>query len=197
MSNNSRKIQILNKFLELCQAAYDAWRIHLVLFSGENPRKAELLKSVARESLIHLSGITREHLLLQIAKLHDPAIQLGRNNLAVAYIVGLGGWDAATLQKLKDLESKLDGFAKNRLKDARNRLLSHSDLETILNERILGEFPAGEDVQYFKDLQEFLDVAFKTVCEDPMKFTNYAGEDAAKLASSIAVPSSGVKNNVN
>jgi hypothetical protein len=41
---------------------------------------------------------------------------------------------------------------------ARNKILSHNDLESILNGGIVGDFPDGMDDKYFKTLQEFVDV---------------------------------------
>jgi hypothetical protein len=70
---------------------------------------------------------------------------------------------------LLKLKTELDAFAKSLL-DVRNKVLSHNDLETILAEATLGEFPAGEDVKYFDDLQKFVNIVSEKVRLAPYPF---------------------------
>jgi len=135
---------------------YSDWHIHKAIFS-DNPRKTELEKSVAGDALEHFSILSQESILLQIAKLHDPAIQQGHVTLGVEYMVGFGGWDKDTEEKLQKLKRGLDELAAN-IRPARHKILSHNDLETILSGATLGEFPDGEDDKYFKTLQKFADI---------------------------------------
>jgi len=101
--------------------------------------------------------MTQQHVLHQIAKLHDPAVQSGNINLSIAYVIEFGGWDTSTLSDLTSLKGKLDSLA-NALKPARNKMTAHNDLATILAGMPLGAFPLGADVEYFQHLQELVDV---------------------------------------
>jgi len=174
---NAHSPLVAEKFYDLCNRAYRDWRIHKILFV-ENPRKMELETSVA--GLVHFSILSQESILLQIAKLHDPAIQQGHITLGVEYMVRFGGWDEITGKKLEELKGQLDGLA-NKIRPARHKILSHNDLETILSEATLGEFPDGEDDHYFKTLQEFVDVIHNSVIGGSMPFI----EDAARVANEL------------
>ena len=75
--------------------------------------------------------------------------------------------------RLGALKAKLDAFAAV-LRPARNKMMAHNDLNTILLRPTLGEFPDGADVEYFKNLQEFMDI----VAGAPRPFNDLIRNDA-------------------
>jgi len=170
---------VVERFYDLCNRAYRDWRIHKILFV-DNPRKRELETSVAGYALEQFSILSQESFLLQIAKLHDPAIVQGHITLGIEYMVRYGGWDKNTETKLQALQLQLNELDK-KTRPARNKILSHNDLESILNGGILGGFPDGMDDKYFKTLQEFVDVIHDSVIGGPMPFSEDAGRVATGL----------------
>ncbi len=193
MMNESNKtahsLIVLKAFNDLCDRAYSDWRFHKIIFT-ENARKAEMEKSIAGKALEHFSILSQESILLQIAKLHDPAIQQGHVTLGIEYMVRFGGWDCDQEEKLKKLKNGLDELA-TKIRPARHKILSHNDLETILSEAVLGDFPDGEDEKYFRTLQEFLDLVnlavmgekhqlFAVVARIPNGLLWFFREDACK-----------------
>jgi hypothetical protein len=150
---------VIDKFCELCQWAFDSWRIHRVLFD-ESPRSSKLYLSKNRMVLEQINYILLDYFILQVAKLHDPASQQGQQgqiNLGIEYIFRFGGWQPDTKAELQTLKSKLDELYL-KIRPARNKLVSHNDLETFLNQKALGEFPAEADTDYFKTLEQFVNV---------------------------------------
>jgi len=140
-------------FCQLCSQAYQASVIHKLLFD-QNDNKADTIeKAVAFAN--HLSTITQEYSLQQIAKLHDPAVQNKDRNVSINFVVEFGEWGAkeAEIEAIRERLSKLWGH----LKPARNKLLAHNDLEALLANEALGGFPEGEDDLYFEALQELVD----------------------------------------
>ena len=172
---NAHSTAIVDAFYDVCNRAYKDWRIHKILFV-DNARKKELETSMAGHPLEHFSILSQESILLQIAKLHDPALQQGQITLGVEYMVRFGGWDEITGAKLQELKGRLDDLAK-KVRPARHKILSHNDLETILSNATLGAFPDGEDDKYFKTLQEFVDVISNSVIGEPLPFS----EDASRV----------------
>jgi AbiU2 len=156
----------------VCNQAYAGWRIHKILFD-DNPRKKELERSEARHALMHFSIVSQESLLLQIAKLHDPAIMQGHITLGVEYMVRYGGWDKSTETELQTLQVQLNELAM-KIRPARHKILSQNDLEAILSGATLGEFPDGEDNKYFKTLQEFMDVIHTNIIGEALPFSEDA-----------------------
>jgi hypothetical protein len=119
--------------------------------------------------------------LHQIAKLHDPAKQFGQNNLSISYIIDNGFWDRETRMRLGLLKAQLDAFA-SLLREARNKLLAHNNLATILAGQARGQFPVGADIEYFKGLQELVDL----VAGEPRPFSNLMRNDAQVFVEALA-----------
>jgi hypothetical protein len=180
---NAHSEIVVGKFCEICQAAYDAWRTHRVLFH-RNPREAELIKSPAGKALIRLSIITQEYFLHQVSKLHDPAVQKDQVNLGIDYIVKFGGWDEMVKAKLRALQKQLEEVPK-KIRPARNKILSHNDLETYLNEPTLGAFPDEADTEYFKALEEFVNIVHENAIGTPWQFSRNVDAESELLLSSL------------
>lgn len=123
---------------------------HKFLFD-QNERKADnIQKAVAFTN--RLSVITQEYSLQQIAKLHDPAVQRGNQNVSIDFVVKFGQWGdrEAGIKAIELRLLKLWGY----LGAARHKLLAHNDLEALRANNALGGFPEGEDEHYFEALQE-------------------------------------------
>ena len=136
-------------------------------------------------ALARLSVMAHEYWLHQVAKLHDPAVQGGKINLTLRYIIEYGGWDQGTAGKLKTLCAKLEAFAQE-IRDARNQILSHNDLSVIIAGTPLGAFEKDKDVNYFDCLQEFVDLVHDEAIGGPYPFNDLVKDDAAILAGMLA-----------
>jgi len=179
----SLPLSVINQFIEVCQWTYDVWSTHRSLFN-DNPQRASLRASPAGDGLYRLSIISQEYLLQQIVKLHDPARQNGEENLGFDYICQCGGWDTDVSAKLQTLKMRLDEFAQ-KIRPARHKILSHFDLKTALSGSKLGDFPEGEDIEYFRLLQEFVNVVHNAVIGEPYLFSDDAKKDAMALLSCL------------
>lgn len=167
--------QVLLEFHGLCNHAYDAWITHRTLFD-DNERRAEFEEQGCAPFFSRLFDITQQYSLLQILKLHDPAVQQKRNNLTLEYVVRFGAWQPAAKAELEALKDELDRFA-TPLRILRNRTLSHSDLEAILTGERLGTFRAGEDEAYFVALKKFVTTANMHAFGKPLEFHEMAEGD--------------------
>ena len=168
---------VLVEFCKLCDRAHELWLNHLELFDN-NPRRADLMKSIASCELKRLLIVSQEYSLLQIRKLHHKAALNGNITLGIDYVLKYGGWPDSVRDRLEALEKELDGFA-SPLRGVRNKILSHNDLATILAGAPLGGFAMGEDVKYFKDLQEFVNIVHDQVVGGPYPFSNNVINDIA------------------
>ena len=175
--------QVVKEFCSICSWTFEVWQNHKALFD-DNP-KQELLKSSKGAAVFaRVNTISQEYVLHQIIKLHDPAVMRGNVTLGIEYIIRFGAWDQATLNSLNLLAAKLDAFAKQ-LRTVRNKILSHNDLEAILNGGELGSFPEGEDVEYFNALQEFVNLVHDYEIGGPYPFPNFVEADVLGLMSVI------------
>lgn len=146
----------------------------------DNPRAEELKNSIGGEALARLSIISQEYSLLQIAKLHDPAIVSGQITLGIDYVIKYGAWEAEIVSKLEGLAEKLTCFAKT-LRSARNKALSHNDLAAVLSEATFGEFKKNEDIGYFEALQQFVNVVHEETIGGPWRFDDLVKNDVEAM----------------
>jgi hypothetical protein len=168
---------VARQFCELCNWAYECWVTHKRLFD-ENV-KTETTIARAKYFTARLSVITQEYSLLQICKLHDPAIQKSAVNITIDYIVRFGDWgpDADEINRHALRLAAL--FEK--LKSARNKVLAHNDLEAIVGAAVLGEFPEGLDNEYFAALQDLVNIVYEKWLGGPYPFNDQAGADVEEF----------------
>lgn len=164
---------VAKKFCELCNWAYECWLTHKGLFD-ENDRTERTIGK-AKNFTERLSIITHEYILLQICKLHDPAIQGGSVNITIDYIARFGEW-GSNAERIHGIVSRLTTLFE-KVKSARNKVLAHNDLETLMNEAVLGKFPQGLDNEYFSALQEFVNEVNGKWFDGPYPFNDLAGAD--------------------
>jgi hypothetical protein len=182
-STHALSATVVRDFCTLCDKAHEYWLNYLELFDN-NPRNAELLNSVARPEWERLSNISHEHSLLQVIKLHDPAVMNGNITLGIEYVLKYGRWADSVRPRLEALAKELGDFAE-KLRGARNKILSHNDLATMVAGAPLGEFAQGADEKYFKDLQEFVNIVHGEVIGGPCPFNNFVKQDVAYFLRSI------------
>jgi hypothetical protein len=168
---------VVRDFCALCDKAHEYWLNHLELFDN-NPRNDELMKSIARPEWIRLSIISQEYSLLQVRKLHDPAVMSGKITLGIDYMLKYGGWSDSVRSRLGELANELGGLA-DKLKDVRNKILAHNDLATIVAGAGLGNFADGDDEKYFRALQDFVNIVHGEVIGGPLPFCNLVKNDIA------------------
>jgi len=173
MSSHSSKD--VDDFLGICRWANESWNFTKQLFDNnddkenfENPHLGSFFE--------YLYRMSTEYSLLQIVKLHDPAVQQNSINLSLEYIVEFGGWDNDTLQSLREKRKALDGFFA-KIKGARNKIISHNDLATIRSNDEHGTFTLGEDEKYFLELGEFCDIVSRSAIGEPFTFVTTTRTD--------------------
>ena len=174
------------EFCELCNWAYEAWVTHKCLFD-DNPAP-ETNIGVSPWFTERLSVITQEYALLQIVKLHDPWKQSSLKNLTIDYMVKFGDWGAdepvvhEIADRLEDLSAKI--------RPARNKMLSHNDLDTVIRNASLGDFAEGDDDKYFAALQELVNTMHDRWVGGPYPFNDLAKADVREFLSYLESRSS-------
>ncbi len=108
----------------------------------------------------------------------------GNITLGIDYVLTYGGWSDSVRDRLEALKKELDGFA-SQLRGARNKILSHYDLQTILAGAPLGMFADGSDEKYFEALQEFVNIVHDQVVGGPYPFCNLVRNDIAYFLRTI------------
>jgi hypothetical protein len=157
--NPAHSEKIVEEFCKLCSTAYWSWYLRKYLFDDESNKKY-LEHRVFLSLFGRLCDINQHHWLLQLAKLHDPAVQSGQINLTINYMIEYGGWEAAAKDELTRLKEEMEMLSKP-TRIARNKIISHNDLAAILDGGPLGGFNAGDDIKYFDDLLRFANIVYE------------------------------------
>lgn len=166
---------VIKKFCKMCDWTFQVWQLRKHLFD-ESPMPQFLQDARHGDFFKRLAEVTQDYWLLQLAKLHDPPVQSGQINLSVDYIVSFGGWDDATREKLQDLRDRMADLAQ-KIKGARNKILSHNDLATLLDEKPLGSFAPGADELYFRSLQDFVNIVYDRTVGGPYPLDDLVSND--------------------
>lgn len=168
---------VAKKFCELCNWVYECWVTHKKLFD-ENDNPTETIGK-AQYFTSRLSHITQEYVLLQICKLHDPAIQRNSLNLTIDYVIRFGNW-GQDAENVRAIVSRLTVLFEN-IKSTRHKLLAHNDLETLMTDGTMGEFQQGLDKDYFQSLQELVNVVSEKFMNEPYPFNDLAEADVEEF----------------
>ena len=166
---------LIEKFCQHCDWAEQCWLLRKHLFD-ENVDRRFLFDARHAHFFNRLALILQEYWLHEVAKLHDRPKQAGRYNLTIDYILEYGGWEDDVRQRLQAIRTRLVRLA-DTIRAARNRLLSHNDLEIILNEESLGEFEEGADVAYFEALREYASTVHEASLGVPYEFDGLTPND--------------------
>jgi len=128
----------------------------------ENEKFKILMKRTAPSFFADLNRILHSYLLLELAKITDPATSGRPENFTVDNLIKSILWPQDVQKKLRSLREKAKAFRCHIL-SARNKLLAHMDKEVFLTDTILGGFPEGEDELFLRNLEEICNITHE-VC---------------------------------
>ena len=156
---DEEKYKCVIEFKTRCYFFYRTYQINKVLFE-EN---MDVYNDLASPKFINNALI--DHLLLQLHLITDPA-KFGKSdkNLSVFFFLEWA-WEIDVKGKLSELAEKLKKFVNfEQDKNPRHKLLAHWDVATILKvTEPLGAFKLGEEIDFFKNLNEFIQVMEKSM----------------------------------
>ena len=163
-------------FCGLCNWIYDCWITHFYL-SERLPERLQQEWNITEEEFAEtpygqclqlLTEISKPYIILEIAKLHDPARQGSNENLSINFFVNQEDcWSEEEELIIKDIVSELDEFYKF-IEELRNKILAHNDLSVFENNQPLGGFPEGEDENYFSALGRLCSMIWNKFDLNPM-----------------------------
>jgi hypothetical protein len=171
--------EILDEFAKICWQLRIEYDVFCSLFDrGE--QYSELLQKTAPYLFGDLYGMVRSQLFVGFCRITDPSGSGERVNLTTNYIVKMD-WPREVRANLNKINGRLMSF-REYVEPARNKRIAHMDLRSQMEkEKPLGAFPPGADIQFFKDLEEFLTVAYHAVNGGPFLLSIGGGNDTHQL----------------
>jgi putative transcriptional regulator len=164
-------------FASACVNARSVYMHYKALFEepslGENP-----LKELSPYFFSDLGLMFRDCIILQVCKLTDPAVEgRGNENLTVAFLTANTDFstDPAGAIELRARAERIEQF-RSQLKPARDKIISHLDRKSIFNRKPLGGAETDAWVDFWLDLQVFVNLLWKRyVGDDSMYICAVAG----------------------
>lgn len=125
----------------------------------EDSKAQKLMDVLAKDFFLRFNYIIVDYLLLEFAKLADPAFSKisGRENFTLSNLIETIDWSAKNLVEIKEIVNEAIAFTKKVL-PARHKLLAHNDKKSILSKARLGGFPKGEDKKYLENLEKLCNI---------------------------------------
>jgi hypothetical protein len=164
---------IFNAFREQCIWLRNCYNIYRLLYEG-GERTDAALRASAILFFRDLNVILIDYVLLQVCRITDPPQSKGRPNLTVAQI---DSRLRAAGQMTDVIARRSDGLIRYRsiVNDARNKLVSHADLKSILSGPTVGAHTKEEVDRFFEDLQEYCDEVGRAMGAGPLDFRTQSG----------------------
>jgi len=182
------EINVLRReFLEFrleCIWVCQCYKNYADLFeAGENT-----LRTLGEAALLFFTDLNRvmiEYQWLISARILDPAITQGRSNLTVHHIN-----EALHRQDLMTpaIAAATEGLNRYRdiLRDGRNRLVAHLDLDAVLAGEARGPHAEQDVVQFYRDMQTYIDEVGNALGEGPLDIAPGGAEgDAVSLVQNL------------
>ena len=133
---------------------------HIYLELFENDEAEDLMQKTAAVFFRDVNKVIVDYLLLSIARITDPPRTGQHENFTVGNLRETIDWPENIRQRLTELNQRLEAF-KRHIAPARNKLIAHLDKPSFLGDLALGEFPAGQDREVMKALEEMCNVMHK------------------------------------
>jgi len=146
--------EVIKQFCVQCYTIRALYKEYSYLYE-DNKERLDLLNKTARDFFHNLQVILIERLFLDICKITDPASSRKNSNLTIKYILKEIEQDAKVNLGLDKLSNQIHKF-RNLIDDARNKIIVHSDLETIESNKTLGMFSKIDNDEFWRNLQEFV-----------------------------------------
>ena len=149
--------EMLHKFVQHVTWLRDLDRILDELF--QNPVAQEIMENTAYEFMLTMNTLTHNSLINGLSRITESAETFGHRNLTVEHVVGVVCWTEGRGVDATEIAERCRSYHRQ-LKEGRNKIGAHNDLETTLTDRM---YPLQENVgkQVIKQLEYLVQLAFE------------------------------------
>jgi hypothetical protein len=164
-------------FRDYCVRLRSAYLHGEILYERTSPEHKALMERAASVFFGDLNHIIICHVILEACKITDPANYGRKNeNLTVAFLLQHYDFsaNAETSRRLNELHDRLLAFT-DRIRPARNKLISHIDRSAVLEGIALGAATKAAWRDFWSDLQELVSLMCQHVLGEPPFSFNQVG----------------------
>jgi hypothetical protein len=147
------------------------WMVYMhfeVLYGTEEART--VLRNSAPDFFGELQNVLIHYILLQMCALTDPSTSTVRGqkleNLTINNLADTIEWTPTTQAVIKSNVARLNEIVEP-IREARNKIIAHSDKDTALTDKTHGAFPKGHDALFFDLLAEVVNAMHEELFGGP------------------------------
>jgi hypothetical protein len=174
---------VFDEFSKLCLQL----KIEFDLFCGlfdRGPAQQDLLHRTAPFLFGEVSAALHHQVYLGFCRITDRARSGKYANLTTNYIVEELCWTEEVRAELAGVNKRLMAFRKF-VEPARSKRIAHTDFTTHIERHSLGGYPTGSDDNFFKDLEEFLTIAFREIVGGTILLSMATPNDTRRLITAL------------
>ncbi len=158
---------VAEAFCNECRSAYENWVTVRKVFANlpfqTDLSDAAVLESPIVQCIARIYRMCQEAWISQVVRLDDPSMQHQNENLSIDRLCEVDGWTDNERVRIKGLRERLRGLPEC-LKKARDKIIAHNDLPTLLEDIVLGGFSKGMDEDYFNALADLATMVWHKWC---------------------------------
>ena len=125
----------------------------------QNPAAQEIMERTAYDFMLTMNTLTHNSLINGMSKITESAETFGNRNLTVEHVVGIVCWTEGRGVDAREIAEHCRSYHLQ-LKEGRNKIGAHNDLETALTDRT---YPVQENLgkQVIEQLECLVQLAFE------------------------------------
>ncbi|MHC4386826.1 MAG: AbiU2 domain-containing protein [Planctomycetota bacterium] len=159
----------IKHFCDQCCDIRHLYKEYMFLYESDNQKRLDLIDKTARDFFHELQRILIDYIFLNICKITDNA-SFGKNdNLTIKYILNNIDEETANKFELNKLSDEIHKF-REKIVSARNKIIVHSDFETIAYNKTLGTFSISDNDDFWENLQKFVNAIHTHYFKEPLDF---------------------------
>ncbi len=155
-----RSAEDIKVFADRCVFIRSIYQHGRILFELSTPEEKDIMWRTAEVFFGDLNTVLIEYMILQVCKVTDPAKTRHNENHTIDFL--LSHYDLISHPKLVEIRNRLHDF-RDKLVQARHKLISHSDRHAIISGLTLGAVPQEDWTEFWLDLQDFVCIIYEGV----------------------------------
>lgn len=150
-----------------------------------SPPQIELLNNISSHFFSDLFSIFVDRIILNVCKLTDPPKSCGQENLSIRTLHNrCSNHSAYPKDEAGQLVEQLEGLTSS-VKDWRHKIGAHLDLSVATGRAKINDFVPSNIEEFYKILQRYLDLLYKSLFQDVFQIQTVAQFGAADLMEAL------------
>jgi hypothetical protein len=158
----------VSTFADYCVYVRSVYMHGKTLFESDQADK-DMLAETAPVFFGDLNKVLIEYAILQVCKITDPPKDFrGNENHTTSFFVAAADFSSEPDKgrRLAELHASMDRL-REKLKPARDKVISHLDRNAALSKPIIGAASDDEWARFWRDLDEFVAILYQKYVRDP------------------------------